>query len=80
MTEIPPLEIGRYASTGVWRMVCIGAWMSPSATGSPGAYIQKHIRHPLIRLGPVKQKGGLKVRRLVAATSDNYRAELLGLV
>jgi predicted transposase YbfD/YdcC len=34
----------------------------------------------LIRLSPVKRKGGLKVQRLIAATSDTFRAELLGLV
>ena len=33
----------------------------------------------LIRLDPVKRKGGIKARRLIAATSDDYRAELLGL-
>jgi len=33
----------------------------------------------LIRMGPVKRKGGIKARRLIAATSDNYRAELFGL-
>lgn len=34
----------------------------------------------LIRLSPTKRKGGLKVQRLIAATSDTFRAELLGLV
>ena len=34
----------------------------------------------LIRLSPVKRKGGLKVQRLIAATSDSFRAQLLGLV
>ncbi|MBO3702479.1 MAG: ISAs1 family transposase [Candidatus Accumulibacter sp.] len=34
----------------------------------------------LIRLSPVKRKGGLKTQRLIAATSDSFRAELLGLV
>lgn len=34
----------------------------------------------LIRLSPLKRKGGLKVQRLIAATSDTFRAELLGLV
>jgi predicted transposase YbfD/YdcC len=33
----------------------------------------------LIRLSPVKRKGGLKVQRLIAATSDSFRAQLLGL-
>ncbi len=34
----------------------------------------------LLRLAPVKRKGGLKVQRLIAASSDSFRAELLGLV
>ncbi|MBL8397786.1 MAG: transposase [Candidatus Accumulibacter sp.] len=34
----------------------------------------------LIRFSPVKRKGGLKVQRLIAATSDILRVELLGLV
>lgn len=42
--------------------------------------VLRHIALNLIRLAPVKRKGGLKVRRLIAATSDNYRAQLLGLV
>ena len=42
--------------------------------------VLRHIALNLIRLTPVKRKGGLKVRRLIAATSDNYRAQLLGLV
>ena len=42
--------------------------------------VMRHIALNLIRLDPVKRKGGLKVRRLIAATSDAYRAELLGLV
>ena len=42
--------------------------------------VLRHITLNLIRLAPVKRKGGLKVRRLIAATSDNYRAQLLGLV
>lgn len=34
----------------------------------------------LLRLAPVKRQGGLKVQRLIAASSDAFRAELLGLV
>jgi predicted transposase YbfD/YdcC len=34
----------------------------------------------LLRLAPVKRKGGLKVQRLIAASSDAFRAQLLGLV
>lgn len=41
--------------------------------------VLKHITLNLIRLAPVKRKGGIKARRLIAATSDQYRAELLGL-
>jgi len=41
--------------------------------------ILKHITLNLIRLDPVKRKGGIKARRLIAATSDNYRAELFAL-
>ena len=41
--------------------------------------VLKHITMNLIRLDPVKRKGGVKARRLIAATSDPYRAELLGL-
>jgi len=39
----------------------------------------KHITLNLIRLDPIQRKGGVKARRLIAATSDSYRAELLGL-
>ena len=42
--------------------------------------IMRHFALNLIRLDPVTRKGGLKVRRLIAATSDSYRAQLLGLV
>jgi predicted transposase YbfD/YdcC len=40
----------------------------------------RHFVLNLIRLAPAKRKGGLKVQRLIAATSDAYRAEILGLV
>ena len=36
--------------------------------------VLKHITLNLIRLDPVKRKGGIKARRLIAATSDLYRA------
>ena len=39
----------------------------------------QHITLNLIRLDPVKRKGGIKARRLIAATFDFYRAQLLGL-
>ena len=41
--------------------------------------VVRHIALNLIRLDPIKRKGGIKARRLIAATSDSYRAELLGL-
>ena len=40
----------------------------------------KHITLKLIRLDPIKRKGGIKARRLVAVTSGCYRAELFGFV
>lgn len=42
--------------------------------------VLKHITLNLIRLDPIKRKGGIKARRLIAATSDLYRAQLLGLI
>ncbi len=42
--------------------------------------VVRHFALNLIRLAPVKRKGGIKVRRLIATTSDSYRAQLLGLV
>lgn len=42
--------------------------------------VVRHFALNLIRLAPVKRKGGLKIRRLIASTSDAYRAQLLGLV
>jgi predicted transposase YbfD/YdcC len=41
--------------------------------------VLKHITLNLIRLDPVQRKGGIKTRRLIAASSDLYRAQLLGL-
>jgi len=40
----------------------------------------RHFALNLLRLAPNKRKGGLKVQRLIAASSDTYRAEILGLV
>ncbi len=39
----------------------------------------KQLTLNLIRLDSVKRKGGIKARRIIAATSDNYRAHLLAL-
>lgn len=41
--------------------------------------VLRHITLNLIRLDPLPRKGGIKARRLIAATSDAYRAQLLGL-
>lgn len=41
--------------------------------------VLKHITMNLIRLDPVPRQGGIKVRRLIAATSDDYRAHLFRL-
>lgn len=41
--------------------------------------VLRHFALHLICLAPVQRKGGLKVKRLIATTSDNYRAQLLGL-
>lgn len=42
--------------------------------------VLKQLTLNLIRLDPTKRKGSIKTRRLIAATSDTYRAQLLGLV
>jgi len=42
--------------------------------------VLKHITLNLIRLDPVKRKGSIKTRRMIAATSDRYREQLLGLI
>ncbi len=39
----------------------------------------KHITLNLIRLDPIKRKGGIRARRFIAATSDHYREHLLGM-
>jgi predicted transposase YbfD/YdcC len=47
-------------------------------TGHPARSLAtlKHMTLNLILMDPVKRKGGIKARRLIAATSDNYQAEL----
>lgn len=42
--------------------------------------VLKQMTLNLIRLDPVKRKGGIKARRLIAASSDQYRAELFGFL
>jgi len=39
------------------------------------------LRHITLNLmpDPTPRKGGIKARRLIAATSDSYRTQLLGL-
>jgi predicted transposase YbfD/YdcC len=41
--------------------------------------ILKRLTLNLIRLDPLPRKGSLKTKRIIAATSDEYRAHLLGL-
>jgi hypothetical protein len=41
--------------------------------------ILKHITLNLIRLDPIKRKGGIRARRFIAAASDHYREHLLGM-
>lgn len=41
--------------------------------------ILKHLTLNLIRRDPMKRKGSFKTKRIIAATSDAYRAHLLGL-
>jgi len=41
--------------------------------------ILKRLTLNLIRLDPAKRKGSFKTQRILAATSDDYRAQLLGL-
>lgn len=38
------------------------------------------VEAALIRLDPTQRKGGIKARRLIAATSDSYRAQLLRIL
>lgn len=41
--------------------------------------VLKHITLNLIRLDPIKRKGSIKTRRIIAASSDRYRKQLFGL-
>lgn len=41
--------------------------------------VLKQLTMNLIRLDPVKRKGGIKIRRLIAAISEDYMSALLGL-
>ena len=42
--------------------------------------ILKQLTLNLIRQAPSQRKGGIKARRLIAASSDSYRAHILGLI
>lgn len=42
--------------------------------------VLKQLTLNLIRLDPTQRKGGIKARRLIAATSDSYRAQLLRML
>lgn len=42
--------------------------------------VMRHVALNLLRLASSKRRGGLKVQHLIAATSDDYRAQLLGLL
>lgn len=52
-----------------------------STNRSRGAYltILKRLTLNLIRLNPVKRKGSFRTKRIIAATSDECQAHLLGL-
>jgi predicted transposase YbfD/YdcC len=39
----------------------------------------EHVTLNLIRMVPVKRKDGIKTRRMIVATGNNYCAELFGL-
>ncbi len=41
--------------------------------------VLKHITLNPIRLDPIKRKGNIKTRRIIAAASDRYREELFGI-
>jgi predicted transposase YbfD/YdcC len=42
--------------------------------------VLKQLTLNLIRLDPTQRKGGIKARRLIAATSDSYRAQLFRML
>jgi len=54
--------------------------LDDDAVGSGSEAVMRHFVLNLIRVAPSRRKGGLKVQRLVASTSGNDRAEILGLV
>jgi predicted transposase YbfD/YdcC len=40
----------------------------------------KHITMSLIRLDPIPRKGGIKTRRLIAATPDHHSSHLFNMI
>lgn len=50
----------------------------PTGQAAHNFAVIRHFALSLIRLAPFKRKGGIKVRRLIAATPDTCRAELFG--
>jgi hypothetical protein len=42
--------------------------------------VLKQITLNLIRLNPIRRNGSIKTRRLIAATSDTYRNQLLDMI
>lgn len=72
---------------GLLRTACTGAWtlslvMTRCARAGHAAHnlaVLKQITLNLIRLDPIPHKGGIKVCRLIAVTSDEYRDQLFGL-
>lgn len=54
--------------------------LDDDAVGSGSEAVMRHFVLNLIRVAPSRRKGGLKVQRLVASTSGNDHAEVLGLV
>lgn len=72
---------GRSRNSGLLRRPALFLLAFSARTGfaAHNLSLLKHISLNLIRLDPVKRKGGIKARRLIASTSDDYRAQLLGL-
>ena len=77
----------RARTAGPWSIACAGAWMWPSpmircartAHAAHNLSVLKQITLNFIHIDPIARRSGIKVCRLIAATSDTYRAHLLGL-
>lgn len=66
--------------------LCSFLWPSPTIRCAPAPghaahdlVALKHITPNLFRLAPVQRKGGIKARRLIAATSGRHCDQRLGL-